>query len=39
MANSYKTLKEEFVSNLTGGEIIEITYVTAVGPVSFDPVI
>jgi hypothetical protein len=34
MAASYKSLKEDFVSNLTGGEIGEINYVTAVAPVS-----
>lgn len=34
MAASYKSLKEDFVSNLTGGEIAEINYVTAVAPVS-----
>ncbi|KAK6582192.1 hypothetical protein PZA11_005889 [Diplocarpon coronariae] len=34
MAASYKALKEDFVSNLTGGEISEINYVTAVAPVS-----
>lgn len=33
MANSYKTLKEDFVSNLSGGTISEINYVTAVAPV------
>ncbi|KAI9759305.1 MAG: Glucosaminyl phosphatidylinositol (GlcN-PI) nositol acylation protein [Chaenotheca gracillima] len=32
MANSYKSLKEDFVSNLTGGEISEINIVTAVAP-------
>ncbi|KAH6711860.1 GWT1-domain-containing protein [Leptodontidium sp. MPI-SDFR-AT-0119] len=32
MAASYKALKEDFVSNLTGGEIGEINYVTAVAP-------
>jgi hypothetical protein len=35
IAASYKSLKEDFVSNLTGGEIGEINYVTAVAPVSF----
>jgi hypothetical protein len=34
MAASYKSLKEDFVSNLTGGEIGEINSVTAVAPVS-----
>jgi phosphatidylinositol glycan class W len=34
MSASYKALKEDFVSNLTGGEISEINYVTAVAPVS-----
>jgi hypothetical protein len=34
MAASYKSLKEDFVSNLTGGEIGEINYVAAVAPVS-----
>lgn len=33
MAASYKSLKEEFVSNLTGGGIGEINMVTAVAPV------
>lgn len=33
MAQSYKTLKEDFVSNLTGGKISDINYVTAVAPV------
>jgi phosphatidylinositol glycan class W len=33
IAASYKRLKEDFVSNLTGGEIGEINYVTAVAPV------
>ncbi|KAL8947643.1 MAG: hypothetical protein Q9222_006100 [Ikaeria aurantiellina] len=32
MAQSYKTLKEDFVSNLSGGSIWEINYVTAVAP-------
>jgi phosphatidylinositol glycan class W len=35
-AASYKTLKEDFVSNLSGGSISEINYVTAVGPVRYD---
>lgn len=34
MAQSYKTLKENFVSNLSGGSVSEINYVTAVAPVS-----
>jgi hypothetical protein len=34
MEASYKSLKEDFVSNLTGGSISEINYVTAVAPVS-----
>lgn len=34
MAASYKQLKEDFVSGLTGGSIAEINYVTAVAPVS-----
>ena len=34
MAQSYKSLKENFVSNLSGGDIWEINYVTAVAPVS-----
>ncbi|KAI3324734.1 GPI-anchored wall transfer protein 1 [Xylariaceae sp. AK1471] len=34
-ATSYKKLKEDFVSNLSGGSISEINYVTAVGPVAF----
>lgn len=33
MANSYKALKEGFVSNLTGGTIFEINKVTALAPV------
>ncbi|KAL3425135.1 gpi-anchored wall transfer protein [Phlyctema vagabunda] len=32
MKASYKSLKEDFVSNLAGGEIGEINYVTAVAP-------
>lgn len=34
MAASYKSLKEDFVSGLTGGNIGEINYITAVAPVS-----
>lgn len=30
-ATSYKQMKEDFVSNLSGGEVAEIHYVTAVG--------
>lgn len=30
-----KSLKEDFVSNLTGGTITEINLVTAVAPVSY----
>ena len=33
MAHSYKALKEDFVSNLSGGGIWEITVVTLVAPV------
>ena len=33
MTQSYKLLKEDFVSNLTGGEIPEINAITAVAPV------
>lgn len=33
MAQSYKSLKENFVSNLSGGSIWEINYITAVAPV------
>lgn len=33
-ASSYKQLKEDFVSNLTGGPVSEIAAVTAVLPVS-----
>ncbi|KAL8897906.1 MAG: hypothetical protein Q9207_006970 [Kuettlingeria erythrocarpa] len=32
MAQSYKSLKEDFVSNLSGGSIWEINHVTAVAP-------
>ncbi|RYP62230.1 hypothetical protein DL769_007384 [Monosporascus sp. CRB-8-3] len=32
---SYKQMKEEFVSNLSGGEVTEINYVTAVAPAAF----
>ena len=35
MAQSYKTLKENFVSNLSGGTVSEINWVTAVAPVNF----
>lgn len=35
-ATSYKQLKEDFVSNLSGGSISEINYVTAAGPVRYD---
>ena len=37
MAASYKQLKEDFVSGLTGGDILEIYYVTAVASVSSGP--
>ena len=37
MAASYKSLKEDFVSGLTGGKISEINYVTAIAPVIFPP--
>ncbi|KAF6831334.1 gpi-anchored wall transfer protein [Colletotrichum musicola] len=33
-AESYKKLKEDFVSNLSGGPVSEINYVTAVAPVA-----
>ena len=33
MSQSYKTLKEDFVSNLSGGSVSEINLVTAVAPV------
>lgn len=32
---SYKQQKEDFVSNLSGGDVSEIGYVTAVAPVCF----
>lgn len=38
MKASYKALKEDFVSGLTGGDIMEINYVTAVAPVSCRPI-
>jgi len=34
MAQSYKSLKQDFVSGLSGGSVSEINYVTAVAPVS-----
>lgn len=37
MSQSYKALKEDFVSNLSGGDITEINYVTAVAPVPITP--
>lgn len=37
MAATYKQLKEDFVSGLTGGDILEINYVTAVASVSSLP--
>ena len=37
MAQSYKTLKEDFVSNLSGGSVWEVSTVTAVAPVCTDP--
>lgn len=33
-ATSYKQLKEDFVSNLSGGTVTEISKVTVVAPVS-----
>jgi hypothetical protein len=35
MTASYKSLKEDFVSGLTGGSIREINFVTAAAPVRF----
>lgn len=35
MAQSYKTLKENFVSGLPGGSVSEVNYVTAIAPVRF----
>lgn len=35
MAQSYKTLKENFVSNLSGGTVSEINLVTAVAPAAY----
>jgi phosphatidylinositol glycan class W len=35
IAASYKALKEDFVSNLTSGEIGEINFVIAIAPISF----
>ncbi|KAG8533967.1 uncharacterized protein KY384_001710 [Bacidia gigantensis] len=35
MAQSYKSLKEEFVSGLKGGKVSEINYVTAIAPASY----
>ncbi|KAI1105565.1 GPI-anchored wall transfer protein 1 [Jackrogersella minutella] len=34
-ATSYKQMKEDFVSNLTGGSVTEVNYVIAVGPIAF----
>ncbi|KAI1772082.1 GPI-anchored wall transfer protein 1 [Hypoxylon cercidicola] len=34
-ATSYKQMKEDFVSNLSGGSVSEINYITAVGPIAF----
>lgn len=36
MAQSYKTLKEEFVSNLSGSSVSEVNCVTAIAPVSIN---
>ncbi|KAL2039362.1 hypothetical protein N7G274_008030 [Stereocaulon virgatum] len=35
MAQSYKALKEDFVSNLSGGTVLEINSVTAVAPAAY----
>lgn len=37
MAQNYRTLKEDFVSNLSGGSVSEINWVVAVAPVSCLP--
>jgi phosphatidylinositol glycan class W len=34
--DTYKLRKEAFVSNLTGGTITEINYITAIAPVRVD---
>ncbi|CAJ2500684.1 Uu.00g035370.m01.CDS01 [Anthostomella pinea] len=34
-STTYKQMKEDFVSNLSGGPVAEINYVTAVGPIAF----
>ncbi|KAI0106005.1 GPI-anchored wall transfer protein 1 [Daldinia grandis] len=34
-ATSYKQMKEDFVSGLSGGSVSEINYVTAIGPIAF----
>ncbi|KAH9893065.1 GWT1-domain-containing protein [Xylariomycetidae sp. FL2044] len=34
-SSTYKQLKEDFVSNLSGGSVTEINYVTVVGPIAF----
>lgn len=38
-STSYKELKEDFVSNLSGGSVSEICYVTSVAPVSARPLL